>query len=148
MLPLHGQALGSIEQEREMRSSESHKMPLLLVALALATTAAPGRALERDPHHAGVDAADLKVTVTNKSRRRIEQIALREPDDIELDSDAFGYDGLAPGRQRTFTIPGGTAVCTWEVSVLFAEKEEDCCSDPLPIGQQNLCNDPRIVVRD
>lgn len=93
-------------------------------------------------------AADLKVTVANKSPRRIEQIALREPDDIELDSDAFGYDGLAPGRKRTFTIPGGAGVCTWEISVLFAEKEEDCCSDPLPIGQQNLCDDPRIIVHD
>jgi hypothetical protein len=92
-------------------------------------------------------AADLKVTVTNKSRRRVEQIALREPGDIELNSDAFGYDGLAPGRQRSFTIPGGAGVCTYEISVLFAEKEEDCCSDPRPIGQQNLCADPRILVQ-
>ncbi|MBB5708441.1 MULTISPECIES: hypothetical protein [Sphingopyxis] len=91
-------------------------------------------------------AADLTVTVTNKTRRRVEEIALREPDDIELNSDAFGYEGLAPGRRRTFTIPGG--VCTYEISVLFEEKEEDCCSDPLPIGQQNLCDDPRIVVHD
>ncbi|MGV7120823.1 hypothetical protein [Sphingopyxis sp. 550A] len=93
-------------------------------------------------------AADLAVTVTNKTRRRVEQIALREPDDIELNSDAFGYDGLAPGRRRTFTIPGGGGVCTYEISVLFEEKEEDCCNDPLPIGQQNLCDDPRIVVHD
>ena len=93
-------------------------------------------------------AADLRVTVTNKSRRRIEQIALREPDSIESDPDAFGYDGLAAGRQRTFAIPGGAGVCTWEISVLFEEKEEDCCSDPVPIGQQNLCDDPRIIVRD
>jgi hypothetical protein len=92
--------------------------------------------------------ADLKVTVTNKSRRRLEQVALREPDSIESDSDAFGYDGLAPGRQRTFTIPGGAGVCTWEISILLEEKEEDCCSDPHPIGQQNLCDDPRIVVHD
>lgn len=93
-------------------------------------------------------AADLKVTVTNKSRRRIEQIALREPDDIELNSDAFGYDGLAPGRQRSFTIPGGAGVCAYEIFVLFQEKEEDCCSDPLPIAFPNLCDDPRIIVHD
>ncbi|WP_319798871.1 hypothetical protein [Nitrobacter sp.] len=93
-------------------------------------------------------AADLAVTVTNKTRRRVEQIALREPDGIERDSDAFGYDGLAPGRRRTFIIPGGAGICTYEISVLFEEKEEDCCSDPLPIGQQNLCDDPRIVVHD
>src|SRR5690606_42099017 len=64
-------------------------------------------------------AADLIVTATNKARRRVEQIALREPDDIELDSDTFGYDGLAPGRQRTFTISGGAGVCTYGFSVLF-----------------------------
>jgi hypothetical protein len=93
-------------------------------------------------------AADLKVTVTNKSRRRLEQLALREPDSIESDSDTFGYDGLTPGRTRTFTIPGGAGVCTYEISVLFEEKEEDCCSDPMPIGQQDLCGDPRIIVHD
>lgn len=93
-------------------------------------------------------AADLKVAVTNRSRRRLEQLALREPDGIESDSDAFGYDGLAPGRTRTFTIPGGADVCTYEISVLFEEKEEDCCSDPMPIAQQNLCDDPRIIVHD
>lgn len=93
-------------------------------------------------------AADLTVTVTNKTRRRIEQIALREPDGIERDSDAFGYDGLAPGRRRTFSIPGGAGVCAYEISVLFEEKEEDCCGEPLPIGQQNLCDDPRIFIHD
>src|SRR3546814_4491278 len=89
-------------------------MPLLLVALVLAAAAVPGRALDLDPRHDGIDTADLSVTVTNKSRRRVEQIALREPDGIERDSDAFGYDGLAPGRQRTFTVAGGAGVCRSE----------------------------------
>jgi hypothetical protein len=93
-------------------------------------------------------AADLEVTATNKTRRRLVQLALREPDGIELNSDAFGYDGLAPGRQRSFTISGGAGVCTYEISVLFQEKEEDCCSEPLPIAVQNLCDDPRIIIHD
>src|SRR3546814_2987901 len=81
-----------------------------------------------------------------ETHRRIEDIALREPDGIELDSEPFGYDGLAPGHRRAFTIPGGAGVCTYEILVLF--EEEDCCSDPLPIGLQNLCDDPHIVVHD
>ncbi|MCM8730890.1 hypothetical protein ACFO8O_07895 [Hephaestia sp. GCM10023244] len=93
-------------------------------------------------------ADDLKVAVTNKTRRRLVQLALRDLDSIELDSDTFGYGGLAPGRQRTMTIPGGAGICAYEISVLFAEKEEDCCSDPLPIAIQNLCDDPRIIVHD
>src|SRR3546814_3717615 len=70
-------------------------------------------------------AADLTATAVNKTRRRVEQIALRNLDDIELDSDAFGYDGLAPGSGRTFTIAGGARVCAYEIFVLFEEKEED-----------------------
>lgn|GEM_PF-5390834 len=90
--------------------------------------------------------ADLSVTVANRSRRRITQLALRDLDSIELDTDAFGYDGLAPGRERTFTIPGGAGICAYEISVSFAEKE--CCSDPRPIGQQNLCDDPLLAIHD
>jgi hypothetical protein len=90
--------------------------------------------------------ADLSVTVTNRSRRRITQIALRDLDSIELDTDSFGYDGLAPGQERTFTIPGGAGICAYEISVSFAEKE--CCSDPRPVGQQNLCDDPRLAIHD
>lgn len=130
----------------------------VLFASILVLAAVPAAAQGERPCHPGVPdsgdaaraepAADLSVTVTNQTRRRIEQIALREPDGIERDSDAFGYDGLAPGRRRTFIVPGGAAACTYEISVLFEEKEEDCCSDPMPIGQQDLCDDPRIVVRD
>src|SRR3546814_8442812 len=89
-----GQAIDPIEQEPGMPTSKIDRMPLLLVALVLAAAAVPGRALDLDPRHDGIDTADLSVTVTNKSRRRVEQIALREPDGIERDSDAFGYDGL------------------------------------------------------
>src|SRR3546814_5671940 len=70
-------------------------------------------------------AADLTATAVNKTRRRVEQIALRNLDDIELDSDAFGYDGLAPGSGRTFTIAGGAGGCAYEIFVLFEEKDED-----------------------
>lgn len=88
------------------------------------------------------------MTATNKTRQRVEQIALREPDGIESDSDALGYDGLAPGGRRSFIIPGGAGVCSYEVSVLFEQAGEDCCSDPRPIGHQNLCDDPRIFIHD
>src|SRR3546814_10574724 len=126
-----GQAIDPIEQEPGMPTSKIDRMPLLLVALVLAAAAVPGRALDLDPRHDGIDTADLSVTVTNKSRRRVEQTALREPDGIERDSDAFGYYVLAPGRQRTFTVAGGAGVCTYEISVLFEGKDEDCCSDQI-----------------
>src|SRR3546814_820453 len=70
-----GQAIDPIEQEPGMPTSKIDRMPLLLVALVLAAAAVPGRALDLDPRHDGIDTADLSVTVTNKSRRRVEQIA-------------------------------------------------------------------------
>src|SRR3546814_18490983 len=45
-------------------------------------------------------AADLTATAVNQTRRRVEQIALRNLDDIELDSDALGSHALAPGSGR------------------------------------------------
>lgn len=116
------------------------------MALVLTAVATPGWPQDRESHPDVVDPADLRVLAVNETHRRIEDIALREPDGIELDSEPFGYDGLAPGHRRAFTIPGGAGVCTYEILVLF--EEEDCCSDPLPIGLQNLCDDPRIVVHD
>lgn len=92
--------------------------------------------------------ADLTVTAVNEARRNVANLALREPGSIEIDFDTFGYEGLAAGRQREFTIAGGAGVCTYEILVEYEEKEEDCCSDPLPTGQQNLCDDPRIVIHD
>src|SRR3546814_20952150 len=77
-------------------------------------------------------AADLTATAVNKTRRRVEQIALRNLDDLELDHDAFGYDGLAPGSGRTFPIAGGAGVCAHEIFVLFEAKEEACGEAPLP----------------
>src|SRR3546814_19971156 len=99
-----------------MPTSKIDRMPLLLVALVLAAAAVPGRALDLDPRHDGIDTADLSVTVTNKSRRRVEQIALREPAGIERASDAFGSDVLAPGRQRPFTPLRGAGLCPSKTS--------------------------------
>ena len=132
-----------------MRPSTIRKIYSFFVAFVLTAVATPDWALGRGLHRDSVEAADLSVMAVNKTDRRIEQIALREPDGIELDSDIFGYDGLAPRQWRAFTIPRGAGVCTYEISILFeAKKEADCCSDPLPIGVRNLCDDPRIVVHD
>src|SRR3546814_4959112 len=73
-----GQAIDPIEQEPGMPTSKIDRMPLLLVALVLAAAAVPGRALDLDPRHDGIDTDALSVTVTNNSRRRVDPLALRE----------------------------------------------------------------------
>ena len=93
-----------------MRPSTIRKIYSFFVAFVLTAVATPDWALGREPHRDSVEAADLSVMAVNKTDRRIEQIALREPDGIELDSDIFGYDGLAPRQWRAFTIPRGAGV--------------------------------------
>lgn len=136
ILASHGElvvTINRVEMHYELAGIETAARPVI----ALCSTA--GRAIA---------AADLEVAVTNKTSRRVEQIALREPDDIELNTDGFGYDGLAPGGRHVFTVAGGAGVCTYEISVVFEDTDEGCCSDPIPIGQQDLCNDPRILIHD
>jgi hypothetical protein len=67
----------------------------------------------------------------------------------DLNSDAFGYETLAPGASRAFTIPGGRDICTFDISVLFvAEDDEECCSMGEPAGTQNLCENSEFVVHE
>jgi hypothetical protein len=94
-------------------------------------------------------ASDLDVTVTNKAKKALESFAWSEAGVNSFDSDEFGYEPLEPGASRTFTIPGGRDICTFDISVLFVAKDdEECCSDPLPVGTQNLCEKSEFVVHD
>lgn len=94
-------------------------------------------------------ASDLDVKVTNKATKALESFAYSEAGVGDLNSDAFGYETLAPGASREFTIPGGRDICTFDISVLFvAEDDEECCSDPLPAGTQNLCENSAFIVHD
>lgn len=94
-------------------------------------------------------AGALDVTVTNGAKRPLQSLAYSEAGVNSFDSDAFGYEALEPGASRTFTIPDGRDICTFDLAVSFAEEdEEDCCSDPTPAGTQNLCENSVFVVHD
>lgn len=92
---------------------------------------------------------DLDVTVTNKARLPLQSFAYSEAGVNDFDSDSFGYEPLAPGESRTFTIPNGRTMCSFDVSVLFEEEEdEECCSMGAPAGTQNLCENSEFIVHD
>src|SRR3546814_15540353 len=89
-----------------MRQSATLTAPLLLLTLVLGAAAAPAQAQDDLLHRGSLarpdpPAADLTATAVNKTRRRREQLALRNLADIQLGSDALDYDGLAAGRGRT-----------------------------------------------
>jgi len=114
----------------------------------LAGAAAPAAALLAACDGA-LPAGDLEVTVTNEAKRAVQGFAWSEAGVSSLDSDAFGYEKLEPGASRTFTISGGRAICTFDLSVTFAEEdEEECCSDGEPAGTQNLCENSVFTVHD
>ncbi len=98
------------------------------------------------PKPAPRPASDLDVTVTNKAAKALESFAYSQAGVGDFDSDTFGYETLEPGASREFTIPGGRDICTFDISVSF--EEEECCSDPLPAGTQNLCENSAFVVHD
>jgi hypothetical protein len=94
-------------------------------------------------------ASDLDVTVTNKAKRPLQSFAWSEAGVNSFDSDAFGYEPLESGASRTFVIPGGRDVCTFDISVTFAEEDnEECCSEGKPAGTQNLCENSAFVIHD
>ncbi|CAM5603561.1 hypothetical protein ATER59S_05527 [Aquamicrobium terrae] len=94
-------------------------------------------------------AGDLDVTVTNKAKHPLQSLAWSEAGVNSFDSDAFGYEPLEPGASRTFTIVGGRDICTFDISVVFAdEDEEECCGDGVPAGTQNLCENSEFAVHD
>lgn len=91
-------------------------------------------------------ANDLDVKVTNKTAKALESFAYSEAGVGDFNGDTFGYEPLAPGTSREFTIPGGRDICTFDIAVIF--EEEECCSDPLTAGTQNLCENSAFVVHD
>jgi len=94
-------------------------------------------------------AGDLDVTVTNKAKRPLHSLAYAEAGVASFDSDAFGYDPLAPGASRAFTIPGGRDICTFDLVVTFVEEDDgECCSEGERAGQQNLCENNVFIVHD
>jgi hypothetical protein len=93
-------------------------------------------------------ANDLDVTVTNKARLPLQSFAYSEAGVNSFDSGEFGNKTLEPGASRTFTISGGRDICTFDISVQFAKKDEECCSMGEPAGTQNLCESSEFVVHD
>lgn len=93
-------------------------------------------------------ANDLDVTVTNKARLPLQSFAYSQAGVDSFESDAFGYEPLDPGASRTFTIPGGRDICTFDIAVNFVEDEKECCSMAKPAGTQNLCETGAFVVHD
>lgn len=91
-------------------------------------------------------AADLEVKMTNKTSRLLESFTYSEAGMSEFNGDTFGSGTLVPGASWTFTIPNGRNICTFDMAVNFVE--EECCSDPLPVGTQNLCENSEFLVHD
>lgn len=93
-------------------------------------------------------ANDLDVTVINKARLPLQSFAYSQAGVNSFDSGEFGNKTLEPGASRTFTIPDGRKICTFDISVLLAKDDEECCSMGQPAGTQNLCMNSEFVVHD
>ena len=92
-------------------------------------------------------ASDLDVTLTNKAKRPLQSFVWSEAGANNFEGgDEFDPGPLASGASWTFTIPDGRKICTYDIAVIF--EEEECCSDPLPAGTQNLCENSAFVVHD
>ncbi|MEH6949914.1 hypothetical protein V4R08_00925 [Nitrobacter sp. NHB1] len=93
-------------------------------------------------------AADLDVTVTNKAGLPLQSFAYSQTGVNSFESGGFGNKKLEPGASRTFTIPDGRKICTFDISVILAKDDEECCSMGKPAGTQNLCENSEFVVHD
>jgi hypothetical protein len=92
-------------------------------------------------------ASDLDVTLTNKAKRPLQSFVWSEAGANNFEGgDEFDPGPLASGASWTFIIPDGRKICTYDIAVIF--EEEECCSDPLPAGTQNLCENSAFVVHD
>src|SRR5690606_41765443 len=90
---------------------------------------------------------ELYGTVTNRARRPLQSLSYSQAGVNAFDSDEFGYEPLATGASRTFTIPGGRDICTFDITVIFTEEDDaECCSMGEPAGTQNLCENSEFVV--
>ncbi|ABE63596.1 hypothetical protein Nham_2825 [Nitrobacter hamburgensis X14] len=93
-------------------------------------------------------ADDLDVTVTNKAGLPLQSFAYSQAGVNSFESGEFGNKTLGPGASRTFTIPDGRKICTFDISVLLAKDDEECCSMGKPAGTQNLCENSEFVLHD
>ena len=94
-------------------------------------------------------ASDLDVTVMNKASRPLHSLAYAEAGVASFDSDAFGYEPLEPGASRTFTIPEGRDICNFDLVVTFIEDDSgECCSEGVPAGTQNLCENAEFTIHE
>lgn len=91
---------------------------------------------------------DLDVTVTNKARLPLQSFAYSQAGVNSFDSGEFGNKSLAPGASRSFTIPDGRKICTFDISVVLAKDDAECCDMGKPAGTQNLCENGTFVVHD
>lgn len=93
-------------------------------------------------------ADDLDVTVTNKAKLPLQSFAYSQTGVNSFDSGEFGNKSLAPGASRTFTIRDGRKICTFDITVIVAKDDAECCDMGKPAGTQNLCENGAFVVHD
>lgn len=93
-------------------------------------------------------ADDLDVTVINNAKLPLQRFAYSQAGANSFDNGEFGNKALEPGASRTFTIPDGRKICTFDISVLLAKNDEECCSMGTPAGIQNLCENSEFVIHD
>lgn len=91
---------------------------------------------------------NLDVTVTNKARLPLQSFAYSEAGVNSFDSGALGDKALQPGASRTFTISDGRKVCTFDISVVLAKDDAECCEEPKLAGTQDLCKNGTFIVHD
>lgn len=93
-------------------------------------------------------ADDLDVTVTNKATLPLQSLAYSQAGVNAFESGEFGNRSLEPGASRTFTIPDGRKSCTFDIAVIVAKDDAECCEEPKPAGTQDLCKNGAFVVHD
>lgn len=93
-------------------------------------------------------ADDLDVTVTNKARLPLQSFAYSQAGVNSFESGEFGNRSLKSGASRTFIIPDGRKTCTFDIAVVVAKDDAECCEEPKPAGKQNFCKNSTFVVHD
>lgn len=93
-------------------------------------------------------ANDLDVTVINKARLPLQSFTYSPAGVNSFESGEFGNRSLKPGASRTFIIPDGRKICTFDIAVIVAKDDAECCEEPKPAGKQNFCKTSTFVVHD
>lgn len=93
-------------------------------------------------------ADDLDVTVTNKATLPLQSFTYSQAGVSAFESGEFGNRSLESGASRTFTIPDGRKICTFDIAVIVAKNDAECCEEPKPAGTHDLCKNGEFVVHD